>query len=122
MGKKTGKSSTSARKIQMAISSELFAPGEYSARELITLIIQSGAVEPWEIPASSLYDQLTVNPMWRHNGKMGHTSRWIRLEPKPVAKKLPSYDESERGPVARRMARIESLLELLCENLGIHAA
>ncbi len=118
---------TAGAKIRKALSSNLFAPGEYAPRDIIKILVMSKSAEPWETNNHSVRDQLIQVPKWEHKGGKATGSIWVRLPDKPKVEKLKAEttlpptpcEETERGPVTQRLSRMEMQLDLLCAHLGI---
>ena len=118
---------TAAAKIRKALGSSLFTPGEYTPRDIVKILVMSKSAEPWETNNHSIADQLKRVPKWEHKGGKAMASTWVRLPDKPKVEKPkvenplppPPREETERGPVTQRLARMEMQLDLLCSHLGI---
>lgn len=112
-----------ANAIREALQSPDIKPGSYSVKELTKKLVAKKVVKVWELGTRTVQDAVRSTEGWTHNGARARASRYIKPAPLKV---VPAYkpaksepEESHRGPVAERIARVERMLERLCLSLNI---
>ena len=99
-------------------------PDTYTTASLASNLKSDGAIE-WGTNWATVKKILEVQPDWHWNGqKSASRSRWIKSVPPPVCPVIQQHppvdpDEPAKGPVSTALFRMESMLEALCNSLGI---
>jgi hypothetical protein len=99
-------------------------PEDYPTKALAALLKENGAID-WGSNWVSVKKIIEAQPDWHWNGERHPTkSRWIKSVPPPVCPVIqprpePDPDETPKGPVSTALFRMESMLEALCNSLGI---
>jgi hypothetical protein len=100
-------------------------PGVYSVKD-ISGALKGGDWITWGSNWLTVKYVLESLPEWSWNKKRGpFLSRWIKAEPAAIVipKKSPAPDpdpdEPQKSPVSTALFRMESMLEELCNSLGI---
>lgn len=102
-------------------------PGTYHVSDIFNRVVSSGAsvATNW----TGIKKQLEKKPEWHWNGLSAPgKSAWIKDTPKPKPVSAPivvvqrvhdDNDEPHKGPVFTSLIKIESMVETLCDQLGI---
>ena len=104
-----------------AVESDLFKPGIYTSRDIREKLTNARVVAPDELAANTALRQLSKSKLWTLSGGHGPGARWTKI----AEQKLPVPPQVEGAPTGgftRRFDRIEKMLGLLCDQLGIKVA
>jgi hypothetical protein len=114
------------RILRETLASPMFPPGEYKPSEIMERMIMAGLLHPWEFTPSNTREQ-ALQVGWTSNGKSANGSRLIKPVPvlapvQPLAEAPgPLFDDPDHRPgrFARKIARVELMLETIMVALGV---
>lgn len=99
-------------------------PGEYAVKDIASVLVSGGWIS-WGTAWTRIKSALEALPDWHWNGrKYPSKSRWIKAEPKSLPLPIepnpaPALDPTIENPSASSLIRMESMLEAICDSLGI---